>query len=168
MSLRQSREESIFQAHTFCCNRCGPCGRRGYSRSMPIVKKPELVLENPDTGRAYIRFVAEEGTEFAVTFRHSVNKSDVTEIYEVRDGAVWLTGCVYYHFGAGVAEELDPNWELTMGENGEMILSNINMELPNLIYRVGTVYDHILTIGDERIVLNELCGRNARVRFTVR
>ena len=134
----------------------------------PIVKKPELVLENPDTGRAYIRFAAEEGTEFAVTFRHSVNKSDVTEIYEVRDGAVWLTGCVYYHFGAGVAEELDPNWELTMGENGEMILSNINMELPNLIYRVGTVYDHILTIGDERIVLNELCGRNARVRFTVR
>ena len=75
---------------------------------------------------------------------------------------------MYYHFGAGVAEELDPNWELTMGENGEMILSDINMELPNLIYRVGTVYDHILTIGDERIVLNELCGRNARVRFTVR
>ena len=134
----------------------------------PIVKKPELVLENPDTGRAYIRFAVEEGTDFAVTFRHSVNKSDVTEIYEVRDGAVWLTGCVYYHFGAGVAEELDPDWELTMGENGEMILSSIDMELPNLIYRVGTVYDHILTIGDERIVLNELCGRNARVRFTVR
>lgn len=133
-----------------------------------FVKKPELVLENPDTGRAYIRFTVEEGDEFAVTFRHSVNKSDVTEIYEIRDGAVWLTGCVYYHFGAGVAEELDPDWELTMGENGEMILSNINMELPNLIYRVGTVYDHILTIGDERIVLNELCGRNARVHFTVR
>lgn len=133
-----------------------------------VVKKPELVLENPDTGRAYMKFDAPEGTEFAVTFRHSVNKSDVTEIYEVRDGAVWLTGCVYYHFGAGVAEELDPNWELTMGENGEMILSNINMELPNLIYRVGTVYDHILTIGDERIVLNEVCGRNARVHFTVR
>ena len=133
-----------------------------------FVKKPELLLVNPDTGKTYIRFTVEEGDEFAVTFRHSVNKSDVTEIYEIRDGAVWLTGCVYYHFGAGVAEELDPSWELTMGDNGEMILSNINMELPNLIYRVGTVYDHILTIGDERIILNELCGRNARVRFTVR
>ena len=134
----------------------------------PLVKESKLVLEDPETGRRYAAFPVEEGDTFAVTFRHSVNKSDVTEIYEIRDGAVWLTGCVYYSFGAGVAEVLDPGWELSYGDNGEMILSGIHMEMTNLIYRVGTVYDHILTIGDERIVLNELCGKNARVRFTVR
>lgn len=132
------------------------------------VRTPELVLSDAATGRVYARYPAAEGESFSVTFRHSVNKSDVTEIYEVRGGGIWLTGCVYYSFGAGVAEVLDPAWTLTTGENGEMILSGIDREMPDLIYIVGTVYDHILTIGGETVVLNELCGRNAQVRFSVR
>ncbi len=133
----------------------------------PLFRTEGLVLSDQISGRVYARLPLEDGEEFSVTFRHSVNKSDVTEIYERRGREIWLTGCVYYGFGAGVAEELDPSWTLETGEAGEMILGNIEMRMDDLTYIVGTVYDHILEIGGQRIVLNELCGKNAKVHFSI-
>ena len=134
---------------------------------LPRLRTPGLVLTDRDTGRVCARYPLEDGESFSVTFRHSVNKSDVTEIYERRGKEIWLTGCVYYGFGAGVAEELDPSWTLETGENGEMILGNIEQRMDHLSYIVGTVYDHILRIGNERVVLNELCGKNCKVHFSI-
>ena len=133
----------------------------------PLFRTEGLVLSDQISGRVYARLPLAEGERFSVTFRHSVNKSDVTEIYERRGKEIWLTGCVYYGFGAGVAEELDPSWTLETGEAGEMILGNIEMRMDDLTYIVGTVYDHILEIGGQRIVLNELCGKNAKVHFSI-
>ena len=134
---------------------------------LPRLRTPGLVLTDRDTGRVCARYPLEDGESFSVTFRHSVNKSDVTEIYERRGKEIWQTGCVYYGFGAGVAEELDPSWTLETGENGEMILGNIEQRMDHLSYIVGTVYDHILRIGNERVVLNELCGKNCKVHFSI-
>ena len=134
---------------------------------LPRLRAPGLVLTDRDTGRVCARYPLEDGENFSVTFRHSVNKSDVTEIYQRRGKEIWQTGCVYYGFGAGVAEELDPSWTLETGANGEMILGNIEQRMGDLTYVVGTVYDHILRIGDERIVLNELCGKNCKVHFSI-
>ena len=127
-----------------------------------------LYLSDAETGKTFARYPLKDGESFSVTFRHSVNQSDVTEIYERRGQDIWLTGCVYYDFGAGVAEVLDPTWKLETGEHGEMILSNIEMRMDDLSYIVGTVYDHILEINGERIVLNERFGRNTRIRFSIR
>ncbi len=126
-----------------------------------------LTLSNEETGRVYARLPLADGESFSVTFRHSVNKSDVCEIYQRRGDEIWLTGCIYYSFGAGVAEVLDPAWTLETGDNGEMILGNIEMKMEHLTYIVGTVYDHILQINGEEIILNELCGKNAKVHFSI-
>ena len=134
---------------------------------LPRPGQPGLKLTDRDSGRVIARFALADGESFSITFRHSVNKSDVTEIYQRRGREIWLTGCVYYDFGAGVAEELDPSWTLETGENGEMILGNIELCMDDLTYVVGTVYDHILTVGGERIVLNELAGRNRKVHFSI-
>ena len=134
---------------------------------LPRFGTPGLLLTDEQTGRVFARLPLEDGESFSVTFRHSVNKSDVTEIYERRGREIWLTGCVYYGFGAGVAEELDPSWTLEMGADGEMILGNIEQRMGDLTYVVGTVYDHILRIGDERVVLNALCGKNCKVHFSI-
>lgn len=133
-----------------------------------LLREPKLVLSNDETGKVYSRLPLKDGDSFSVTFRHSVNKSDVTEIYQRRGREIWLTGCVYYGFGAGVAEVLEPGWTLDKGENGEMIIGNIEMQMRDLTYIVGTVYDHILDINGEKIILNELCGKNAKVHFSVK
>ena len=101
-------------------------------------------------------------------FIHSVNKSPVRDYYECRADGIWNTRCVYYGFGAGVAEVLEPGWTLENGENGEMIIGNIEQKMYDLTYIVGTVYDHILDINGEKIILNELCGKNAKVCFSIK
>ena len=133
-----------------------------------LLREPKLVLSNDETGKVYARLPLKDGDSFSVTFRHSVNKSDVTEIYQRRGKEIWLTGCIYYGFGAGVAEVLEPGWTLEKGDNGEMILGNIEQKMYDLTYIVGTVYDHILDINGEKIVLNELCGKNAKVCFSIK
>ena len=125
-----------------------------------LLREPKLVLSNDESGKVYARLPLKDGDSFSVTFRHSVNKSDVTEIYQRRGREIWLTGCVYYGFGAG--------WTLETGDNGEMIIGNIEMKMNDLTYIVGTVYDHILEINGERIVLNDLCGKNAKVHFSIK
>lgn len=133
-----------------------------------LLREPKLVLSNDESGKVYARLPLKDGDSFSVTFRHSVNKSDVTEIYQRRGREIWLTGCVYYGFGAGVAEVLEPDWTLENGDNGEMIIGNIEMKMNDLTYIVGTVYDHILEVNGERIVLNDLCGKNAKVHFSIK
>ena len=124
-----------------------------------------LTLRDTETGRVYARFFLPREAEFAVTFTHSVNKTDVTETYALRGGHIVLTGCIYYGFGAGVATELEPGWALRYGENGEMVVTGIDRVLPDLRYIVGTVSDHILTIGGESYSLRGLCGQNTHVTF---
>ena len=131
------------------------------------LRTPGLRLSDENTGRVFARYELEEGESFSITFRHSVNKSNVTEIYERQGRDIYLTGCVYYDFGAGVAEVLDEGWTLTTGDHGEMIISDINMKMDHMVYIVGTIYDHVMTWRGEEIVLNELCGKNSQVFFSI-
>ena len=46
-----------------------------------LLREPKLVLSDQDSGHVFARLPLADGDSFSVTFRHSVNKSDVTEIY---------------------------------------------------------------------------------------
>ncbi|NLC73551.1 MAG: DUF1850 domain-containing protein [Ruminococcaceae bacterium] len=128
-------------------------------------KSPELILKNGKTGEIIKRISFGEDKQFSIRFLHSVNKTDVEEIYHIENGKIYLEGCIYYSFGAGVAEELPPEWKLTFGKNGEMILSEIHTEMQRLSYFIGTIYDHILKIDGREYSLTELCGKNTKVLF---
>ena len=126
-----------------------------------------LVLENPDTGVCYARFRARIGDEFSVGFIHSVNKSPVTDFYEIRPDGIYVVRTVYYGFGAGVQTELNEGERLDYGEDGSMIISGINKKIEPLLYIVGSVSDHELTIrGGDVISLRDLCGKSALVHFS--
>ncbi|MBE5949219.1 MAG: DUF1850 domain-containing protein [Lachnospiraceae bacterium] len=125
----------------------------------------ELVLRDLDTGKVYARYQLKEGDTFSITFVHSVNKSPVTEVYQIRNDKIYLEECLYYAFGAGVATTLEGEQTLSYGENGEMIISNINTLMYDLIYVVGTVSDHVLELQNTEISLRELCGQNSSVSF---
>ncbi len=125
-----------------------------------------LVLRNGDTKEEYARFRVSEGDEFSVMFIHSVNQYPLTDVYEIRDHKIYVVRTIYYNFGAGVQTEIEEGQKLEIGENGEMIVSGFNREMPFLSYIVGTVSDHTLTIHGDEISLRELCGRNSKVEFS--
>jgi len=127
-----------------------------------------LVLRDARTGRRYGAYPLDEGESFSVTFVHSVNKSPVTEVYENRDGDIYVTTCIYSSLGAGVATTLEEGQSYTIDEQGRWVLTGVDTKIDPLLYFVGTVSDHELEIGDETISLRTLCGRNSQVHFSVR
>ena len=132
-------------------------------------EKPEqgiLILEDPNEKTRYAEYEMAVGDSFSISFIHSVNKSPVTDYFEVREDGIYGVKTVYYGFGAGVPTELGEGQTLTYGDDGSMIISGMDVKMNSLIYRVGTVSDHILALKDEsEISLRELCGRSARVGF---
>ena len=125
-----------------------------------------LILSDPATGKVYAAYPMTEGDEFSVEFIHSVNKSPVRDYYECRSDGIWNTRCVYYGFGAGVEEILLEGEILTYGENGEMIVSNIEHRVDPMILVVGTISDHTFRVGAETVSLRDLCGRSSKVLFS--
>lgn len=125
-----------------------------------------LVLSNAESGQVYASYPVENGDTFAVEFVHSVNKSPVRDVYEIREGEIWNTQCIYYGLGAGVEEVLEEGETLSYGENGEMIISNIDKRMDRMVTAVGTISDHTLYLDEEAISLRDLCGRSSKVLFT--
>ena len=126
-----------------------------------------LELRDDQTGRVYARYPISVGDEFSVTFVHSVNKSDVTDIYQIRPDGIYAVASRYSAFGAGMPTSLEPGWTLTQYEDC-MVLSGLDQTMQRLCYVVGTVYDHRLTIGETEINLRALCGKNRSVLFVYR
>jgi len=126
---------------------------------------PRLCLRDGDTGKLYATFPMEEGGEFAVYFIHSVNKTPVWDMYQVRGGEIYVVGTRYSGFGAGVPTELAPGQTLTYDENGDMLITGMALKMDRLAYVVGTVADHVCVIDGAEHSLRDLCGRNSVVVF---
>ena len=126
-----------------------------------------FTLRNADTGELYARYLVREGDWFSVGFIHSVNKSPLTDYYEFHDHSIYVEKTVYYGFGAGVQTELEEGQHLEYGDDGSMIITGFHRRIPDLIYIVGTVSDHIMVLnGNEPVSLSELCGARSKVRFS--
>ncbi len=126
----------------------------------------QLVLINEETGENIASYKVRVGDTFGVGFVHSVNKSPVTDYYEIRGDGIYVVKTVYYGFGAGVQTQLEEGQKLEYGEDGSMIITGFNRRMDDLVYFVGTVSDHTLTLNEgEPVSLRDLCGRNTKVRF---
>jgi hypothetical protein len=126
---------------------------------------PCLILKNGDTGEVITSFSVKDGDEFSVTFIHSVNNSPVTDVYQIRNGKIYVDRTIYYAFGAGVQTVIEEGQSLEYGQDGSMIVSGFNRLMDRLSYIVGTVSDHTLQINGKVISLRELCGKNTTVKF---
>ena len=135
---------------------------------MAFPKGEKLVLLDSETGKIYETFAMKDGSEFAVEFIHSVNKSPVRDVFVIRDGNIVADRTVYSAFGAGVQTEIEEGQKLEYDSEGNMVVSGFNIVFDRVKYVVGTVSDHILYIQEESISLTELCGKNAHVAFELR
>lgn len=126
-----------------------------------------LVLRDASNDIIYAKYHVSQGDRFSIGFIHSVNKSPLIDCYEIKEDGIYVEKTIYYGFGAGVQTELSEGEKLEYGPDGSMIVSGFDKRMDDLIYFVGTVSDHTLTINNgEGISLRDLCGRNSEVRFS--
>lgn len=126
-----------------------------------------LVICDRDTNKVYASYSVEQGEEFSISFIHSVNITEVTDVYYVDGKTIVCDKCVYSSFGAGMPTEWEENWQVSY-EGDKMTVSGLDIRQKAVTYIVGTVYDHVLHLGGENIVLNELCGKNAEITLKIR
>ena len=75
------------------------------------------------------------------------------------------TGSVTVSALENVSFDLNEGESLEYAEDGAMVITGIDREIPDFLIFVGTVSDHTLRIGGEEISLRDLCGRSAKVRI---
>jgi len=125
-----------------------------------------VVMTNVETDEVYFQQPLEADGVFSVSYIHSVNKSNVEEYYRLEDDELYLFRARYRAFGAGVATELEEGQTLSY-EDGYMIIENIHYQIPDLVYRVGTVSDPLIHIGEQTWHMKDLAPELTSVRFTI-
>ena len=125
-----------------------------------------VVMTDAETDEVYFQQPLEADGVFSVSYIHSVNKSNVEEYYRLEDDEIYLFRARYRAFGAGVATELEEGQTLSY-EDGYMIIENIHYQIPDLVYRVGTVSDPLIHIGEQTWHMKDLAPELTSVRFTI-
>lgn len=125
-----------------------------------------LNIYNENGDRLANHKILKDGT-FSVSFIHSVNKSPVTDYYKIINNDIYLYKTVYYNFGAGVPTDITGDESLTYGEDGSMIIDNINKKIDSLSFFLSEQSDHILTIENEAFSLWNECGKNMKINIKI-
>ena len=128
-----------------------------------------LVMKDYKTGETYLEVPLNDDHLFSVSYTHSVNKSLVEEYYTItpQDGII-LVKARYNNFGAGVATELTDGQYLSYDDEDYMVINNMHVPIAQLVYKVGTVSDHILHIGADSWHLKEYAPELTSVTFELK
>ena len=129
-----------------------------------------LIIYNNDLDTIIKEFPLNNDDYFSIGFIHSVNMSPVIDYYKFNEkNEIFVYKTIYYNYGAGVETELENDETLRYGDDGSMIIENINKKIDPLIYYLSNVFDHKLKINDSKeISLWDLCGKNLTIRIEIK
>ena len=129
-----------------------------------------LIIYNYNSDTEIKEFNIKNNDYFSIEFIHSVNKSPVIDYYKFNDNnEIYVYKTIYYNYGAGVETELENGETLRYGDDGSMIIENINKKIDPLTYYLSSIYDHKLRIsGGEEISLWDICGKNLIIKIEIK
>lgn len=91
------------------------------------------------------------GEEFTLRYIHSVDLLPVYELFKISEGELLLLEMRGNIFGAGLGE---CQGDLAL-EDDMQAVKNINLSLPELLLRIGTIAEHTLIFKDKEFFLAE-------------
>ncbi|GAA3729790.1 hypothetical protein GCM10022378_17870 [Salinicoccus jeotgali] len=125
-----------------------------------------ISISDMETGEVLYSTRIDDGERFSVEYIHSVERSPVKEIFEVRGTDIYTMESHTESFGAGMPYEGDV-MEL---KDGKFIISEINRPVHGgaLRIRPSSVFPHHIMIGEDDILISEppFKGRNLEVNVT--
>lgn len=133
--------------------------------NVPLLDK--FVISNGKTGGIVYIDEIDNAKEFVVSFKHSVNRTPVNEFIKIQGNKFLVYKTTFYSYGAGMPE-YDPGsgQKLTI-ENGLVQIENINRELANFTYIVGTYAEHTLSYNGKTMRLADLIERQNPAFFNI-
>jgi hypothetical protein len=121
---------------------------------------PTLVVSDGD-GTELAAFPVEDGSAVTIEYTHSVEKTLVSDVYRVSDGALVDHRMLFSSFGAGLPSEADVRRE------GDRYVHNPpERRYEQLFVSTGPIADHDLIVDGTRYDLHALAdGGTVRLRI---
>lgn len=123
----------------------------------------QLLLIDHSTDEVIHHIELDDGNRFSISYTHSVEKSEVKEIFEVRGADIFVMESYTESFGAGLPYE----GTVLEIDDGKYAIKDINQKLENLIVRPSKLYPHYLTYNDEEILISDYPFQNKNIRIVV-
>lgn len=111
----------------------------------------ELVVEDT-SGETLLHVPVERGSTVSLEYTHSVEKTEVRDVYEVRQTGLVMTYMEFSSFGAGLPAQADVEWT----DNGTLIYRVPENEPNTIIVATGEIAGHELVVDGTRYDLVEL------------
>lgn len=127
-----------------------------------IGAQPVLVVEDDD-GTDLLAVPVEDGTVVTLEYTHSVEKTDVRDVYEVRSGRLVIVQMEFRSYGAGLPSEAD----VERTDDGTFVYRPPDTRSGELVVATGPIADHDLVVDGTRYDLASLAD-NGSVRIAVR
>ncbi|WFA08388.1 DUF1850 domain-containing protein [Tissierella sp. Yu-01] len=116
--------------------------------SLNFIPIKVLLASDFRTGEYLSSWRISEGENFTVVYTHSVELTEVSEIYVIENGKIKLTDTYFKSYGAGLPANTPYKFEIT---NDGFRIYDINQVLESLVYRTGAVRaNHSLLINGEK------------------
>jgi len=125
-----------------------------------VAGEPTLVVTD-ENGTELLAEPVGDGTEIAIEYTHSVEKTPVHDVYVADDGALVMTRMEFSSFGAGLPSQAD-----VTERDGRYVFDPPATRYETLHLKTGAVADHDLVVGDERYDVAAMSGYDA-VELTV-
>ncbi|MCP4718404.1 MAG: DUF1850 domain-containing protein [Desulfobacteraceae bacterium] len=116
---------------------------------------PNLVITQFPEGRELARWELGRKKGFSLSFIHSVSKTLVVDVYEVRINSIVQTREYFRTHGAGLPSNFDEPHGLSWEKNGDNFILHMERPIPKLVVRTDRNYQNRLIIGKDRIDLNQ-------------
>lgn len=111
-------------------------------------------------------FKLNEGSKIGIIYKHSVEKTETSEWYEIKDKNLVLMEQRYQSQGAGLPA--NSIYKFEKYENGYR-LYDIDLEMDDVIYRTGQVIaSHEMDLNDKKIKFTEFSNPGEAVLFRLK
>lgn len=128
-----------------------------------ISEQEYLVLVDRDTDEELYSREIKNHDRFSLTYTHSVEQSEVTEVFEVIDGRIYVMESHTESFGAGLPYE-----GTVLNDDGKYVIKDIEVEIQVLTVRPSNVYPHYFTYKTDNITISEPPFKDRNIEIKVK
>ena len=126
-----------------------------------------FTISNGKTGEMVYLDTISNAEEFVVSFKHSVNRTPVNEFIRIQGGKFLVYKTTFYSYGAGMPEADPQSKQKVTIKDGLVQIENIDRELKDFTYMVGTYADHTLNYRGKSIRLSTLMKPQEPAFFSI-
>lgn len=115
-----------------------------------IFASDHLILMDRDSGDVLFKEPVNNHDRFSLTYTHSVERTDVTEIFEIIDGTIFVMESHTESFGAGLPYE-----GTVLERDGKYVIKDIGQPIPTLVVRPSNAFPHYFRFNNHHIIISD-------------